>query len=42
MGRASAKLLKHAELKVYEGAPHGISSTHKDRFNADLLAFLRG
>jgi non-heme chloroperoxidase len=40
-GRASAKLLQHAELKVYEGAPHGIASTHKDRFNADLLAFLR-
>jgi non-heme chloroperoxidase len=41
-GRASAKLVKGAVLKVYEGAPHGISATHKDRFNADLLGFLKG
>jgi non-heme chloroperoxidase len=40
-GRASAKLLRHAALKVHEGAPHGISSKHKDRFNTDLLEFLR-
>jgi non-heme chloroperoxidase len=26
---------------VYEGAPHGLTATHKDRLNADLLAFLR-
>jgi non-heme chloroperoxidase len=37
----SAKLIRHAELKVYEGAPHGLCTTHKDRVNADLLAFLR-
>ena len=30
-----------AELKVYPGAPHGLTLTHKDRFNADLLAFIR-
>ena len=23
------------------GAPHGLCSTHKDRANADLLAFIR-
>ena len=40
-GRASAKLVKGAQLKVYEGAPHGITDTHKDRLNADLLAFIR-
>jgi non-heme chloroperoxidase len=40
-GRASAKLVKDAKLIVYEGAPHGITDTHKDRLNADLLAFLR-
>jgi non-heme chloroperoxidase len=28
-------------LKVYEGAPHGLPSTHQDRLNADLLAFIR-
>ena len=36
---ASAKLVKNATLKVYSGAPHGITDTHKDQLNADLLAF---
>jgi non-heme chloroperoxidase len=40
-GRASAKRVKDARLIVYEGAPHGITDTHKDRLNADLLAFLQ-
>ncbi len=40
-GRASKKLVPHAILKVYEGAPHGLSETHKDRLNQDMLAFLR-
>ena len=35
------KLLKNGQLKVYEGAPHGLPATLKDRVNADLLAFLR-
>ncbi len=38
-GRAVKKLLPHAELKVYEGGPHGVTDTHKDRLSADLLAF---
>ena len=37
----SSKIVKGAILKVYPGAPHGLSSTHKDQFNADLLTFLR-
>jgi non-heme chloroperoxidase len=37
----SAKLVKDATLKVYPGAPHGLMTTHKQQFNADLLAFLR-
>jgi non-heme chloroperoxidase len=36
----SAKILKDATLKVYQGAPHGLCTTHKDQVNADLLAFL--
>ena len=40
-GRASAKLVKDSKLIVYEGAPHGITDTHKDRLNADLLAFAK-
>ncbi|WP_425618569.1 alpha/beta fold hydrolase [Anatilimnocola sp. NA78] len=39
-GLASAKLIKNSQLKVYPGAPHGITDTHKDQLNADLLAFV--
>ena len=38
----SAKLVRDARLEVYQGAPHGMCSTHKDKVNADLLAFIRG
>jgi non-heme chloroperoxidase len=37
----SAKLVKNATLKVYPGAPHGITDTHKTQLNADMLAFAR-
>ena len=37
----SSKIVKDATLKIYPGAPHGLSSTHKYQFNADLLSFLR-
>ena len=40
-GRASAALVQGARLLVYPGAPHGLTETHKDRVNQDLLAFLR-
>jgi non-heme chloroperoxidase len=40
-GRASAKLVRNATLKVYPGAPHGITDTHKDQLNADLLDFAK-
>jgi len=40
-GKASAKLVKNATLLVYEGAPHGLPTTHKHRLNADLLAFIK-
>jgi non-heme chloroperoxidase len=39
-GRASDVLIRDATLKVYPGAPHGITETHKDQLGADLLAFL--
>jgi non-heme chloroperoxidase len=38
---AAAKLVKNAILKVYPGAPHGLTDTHKDQLNADLLSFLK-
>jgi non-heme chloroperoxidase len=38
---AAAKLVPHAKLIVYPGAPHGLTDTHKEQLNADLLAFLQ-
>jgi non-heme chloroperoxidase len=37
----AAKLVKNATLKVYQGASHGMCTTHKDQVNADLLAFIK-
>jgi non-heme chloroperoxidase len=39
--RAVKRLVPHAVLRVYQGAPHGLADTHKQQFNADLLGFLR-
>ncbi len=36
----SIKLLKHGQLKVYKGYPHGMLTTHADVLNPDLLAFI--
>ena len=38
---ASSKLVKNSTLKVYTGAPHGLTETHKEQLNADLLSFLK-
>jgi non-heme chloroperoxidase len=38
----SSKLVKNATLKVYPGAPHGLTFTHKEQLNSDLLSFLKG
>jgi non-heme chloroperoxidase len=37
----SSKLVKNAKLVVYPGAPHGLTETHKEKVNADLLTFLK-
>ncbi|HEY6631878.1 MAG TPA: alpha/beta hydrolase [Rhizobiaceae bacterium] len=37
----SAKLLKNSTLRVYQGFPHGMCTTHADVVNAELLAFVR-
>jgi non-heme chloroperoxidase len=37
----SARLIRGAQLKTYDGAPHGLPATHRERFNADLLEFLQ-
>jgi non-heme chloroperoxidase len=39
--RKSARLIKGARDIYYPGAPHGLTSTHQEQLNADLLAFLR-
>ena len=36
----SSKIVKGAILKIYQGAPHGMCSTLKDRVNEELLAFI--
>jgi pimeloyl-ACP methyl ester carboxylesterase len=37
----SARLIKGAKDIYYPGAPHGITATHQDQVNADLLAFIK-
>jgi non-heme chloroperoxidase len=39
--RKSARLIPGAKEIYYPGAPHGLTATHQDQVNADLLAFLR-
>ena len=39
--RRAVEMLPQGRLSVYEGAGHGLPSTHKDQLNAELLAFLR-
>ncbi|MEU2564899.1 alpha/beta hydrolase [Streptomyces longispororuber] len=36
---ASAALIPHSRVLVYEGAAHGLFATHADRLNSDLLRF---
>ncbi len=38
--RKSAQLIKGAKDIYYPGAPHGITATHQDQINADLLEFI--
>ena len=39
--RKSARLIENVKDIYYPGAPHGLTATHQDQINADLLAFLR-
>ncbi len=40
-GQKTAKLVKGAQAIFYPAAPHGITDTHQDQVNADLLKFVR-
>lgn len=39
-GQQSAKLIPNAIFKIYEGAPHGLWYTEKEKLNKDLLEFI--
>src|SRR5262245_38883445 len=39
--KKSARLIRGAQEIYYPGAPHGLTATHQDQVNADLLAFLK-
>jgi non-heme chloroperoxidase len=41
-GRLVAELIPDATLNVYAGASHALFLTHMERFNQDLLGFVRG
>jgi non-heme chloroperoxidase len=40
-GALTAKLVRGAILKVYQGFPHGMPVSHPDPINKDLLSFIR-
>jgi non-heme chloroperoxidase len=38
----ASKIVQGAVLKVYEGSAHGLAQIEPERFNADVLAFIKG
>ena len=40
-GKKAERLIKDVRAIYYPAAPHGLTVTHRDQVNADLLAFLR-
>ena len=40
-GRAAAKGIANSTLIEYDGAPHGLFATEKERLTQDLLDFIR-
>lgn len=40
-GEKTAKIVKDVTYKVYPGSPHGLAQTQADKFNADVLAFIK-
>lgn len=40
-GRRTHELVKGSRIVVLEGAPHGLTWTHADKVNAELLSFLK-
>lgn len=40
-GEKTLKIVKGSILKVYPGAPHGLAQTEAEKFNADVLTFIK-
>jgi len=38
----TAAAISGSRIEAYEGAPHGLFLTEPERFNRDLLGFVRG
>ncbi len=41
-GHRAAQLIKNNQFIIYEGAPHGLFYTEKERLNQDLINFITG
>lgn len=41
-GKRAAEMIPNADLKIYEGAPHGLFYTHRTDLNRDIAAFASG
>lgn len=41
-GEKTAKIVKDSKLLVYKGGAHGLAEIQADKFNADVLAFIKG
>ncbi len=39
--RVGVKLVQNSTLKVYQGAPHALTTTHRDLLNTDILPSLK-
>lgn len=40
-GKPTAALIPNCQLKIYEGAPHGLMYTHAEKLHADMLQFMQ-
>ena len=40
-GARTAKMIPGSQYIVYEGAPHGLFYTHKEKLNQDLISFIK-
>jgi non-heme chloroperoxidase len=41
-GKRTADMIRHADLKIYHNAPHGLFFTDKIRLNRDLVNYING